>query len=253
MHRFIVRIIFVISFSLGILFGIFFSTSVHKCDISKDYYTKKPKNINYNKWFDSNGLKREKITIDNLRYGSRNYHLESQYLYDNVDILCVILVHNKKNAFAANDTWAQNCNMVKFVYMVNGNEKKKMIPTKKTKENSSWTILCRTLYKLQNNYQWYLIVNDSTFAILENLRLILASLNPNEGHYIGHAVKFWGTMYNMGQAGYVLSNQTLSILKKRFANTSCVADITYMNLEDLYLGIYIYMTICILTCNNLFL
>lgn len=234
MFRFIVLILFFISLSLGVLFAILFS-SVQKCDIST-VYTKAPKNANYNKWFRERGLKREKINLDDLRYGSQKYYLENQYLYENVNISCVILVRNKKNAFAAKNTWAQNCNNVELIYLSNVDEKKKIFPAKKTKENSSWTLLCRTLSSIKSNYNWYLIINDSTFAILENLRLMLANLDPAKGHYVGHAVKFWGTTYNMGQAGYVLSKQALHVLKERFANTSCVADITYMNQEDLYLG-----------------
>lgn len=236
MYRFFVRILFVISFCTGILFGVLYSyLSVQKCDTNSDY-TKAPTNANYSKWFAAKGLRRQKVPLDDLRYGTRKHYSESQYLFDNVDIFCVILVRNKKNAIAANNTWAQNCNKVEFIYTFNGNEKRKMIPTKKTKENSSWTILCRGLQKLPSTSHWYFVLNDSTFAVLENLRLILASLNPNKGHYIGHAVKFWGTTYNMGQAGYVLSKKTLNILKSRLENTSCIADITYMNQEDLYLG-----------------
>lgn len=239
MFRFVTRV-FLISFLIGIFVGQLVPYfAFHKNDIIKGtQFTKPVKNLRYENWFKKNGLKRIKISLDDIRYGSNTYLLENQYLYNIVDILCVILVRNSKNVEAAKNTWAKKCNGIHLIYLSNNN-KKKMMPTKKTKKNSSWTLLCNAFQKLPNNFRWFLIINDSTFAIPENLRIMLAGFSSHKNYYIGHAVKFWGTIYNTGQAGYVLSNGTLQIFKDKFVNgNSCLADASYMNQEDLYLGNY---------------
>lgn len=112
------------------------------------------------------------------------------------------------------------------------------MPVKKSKENSTWSLLCRSLMRIEedSSYNWVLIVNDNTFAMLENLRLFVAPLNSSRNYYLGHAVQFWNRNYNAGQAGYVLSRGSLKELQNNLGNKSCLAETTYLNQEDFYIG-----------------
>lgn len=239
MYHFFTRIVFVIGFFMGIAISvillIYGEDKIYRNQAVKLQYRPTGDSI-YHTWFASTRLVRQKLSFDTLRYSTKLFKTESQYLYEYVTVLCVILTRNTKNAEAAKNTWARSCNNVINVNLTSG-YKRKSIPIKKNKDNSSWVLLCTSLLNIDNNYKWILIVHDDTFAIVENLRPILAGLNESDGYYLGHAVRFLTVTYNMGQAGYVLSKGSLSAIKNKF-NTSeaCRSEITYWNQEDMYLG-----------------
>ncbi|KAI4462264.1 beta13-galactosyltransferase [Holotrichia oblita] len=136
---------------------------------------------------------------------------------------------------AAQATWAKGCNDIELVKL-NKEHRKIRMPVKQNKENSTWSLLCKSLMKISNKHQWVLIVNDNTFALLENLRLLTAPLNYTRNYYLGHPVQFWSINYNTGLAGYVLSQGSIKELQKRLNNDSCITEITYLNQEDFYIG-----------------
>ncbi|GJQ83388.1 hypothetical protein Trydic_g18169 [Trypoxylus dichotomus] len=196
---------------------------------------KAPNNSEYNAWLAKNKIITTKIPSDILRYSKHKYLLESEYLYNRISVLCIILVRNEKNAKAAQATWAQGCNDVELVKL-NTRQRKRRMPVKQNKENSTWCLLCKSLMKIDDKHQWVLVVNDNTFALLENLRLLVAPLNYMKNYYLGHAVQFWNINYNTGQAGYVLSRGSLKQLQNKLGNDSCIAETTYLNQEDFYIG-----------------
>lgn len=240
MFHFFTRVLFVIGFIIGVIIAVILlklkenkNFNVH---VVKTKCVRPLNNSIYNSWFASTRLIRKQLSFDTLRYGDNTLFTESQFLYDKISVLCVILVRNNKNAQAANNTWARSCNDVTFVHLTT-KDKRKIIPIKKNKENTSWVSLCTTLINTAANYKWILVVNDDTFAIVENLRPLLTGLDESEGHYFGHAVTFWMVTYNMGQAGYVLSRGSLLALKQKFnSSDSCRLEKTYWNQEDMYLG-----------------
>nr|CAI5837333.1 unnamed protein product [Callosobruchus analis] len=73
---------------------------------------------------------------------------------------------------------------------------------------------------------------------MENLRYHLAALNPSDKHYLGYAVKFWSTIYNSNDAGYVLSKGAVQSFQKAYLEKDCLNHI-YWNREDFYLGKYL--------------
>lgn len=237
MYHFFSRVLFLV----GFLSGFFLAVYVIK---------QKPHNVNfsttmtlktllidtvYQKWFTSTRLVRKRVSFDLLRYSNKALTTEAKFLYEKVRILCLVLVRNAKNADAAKHTWAKGCNSIELV-TIGSKVKRKILPIKKTKEQSSWVLLCKALLNIQN-YNWVMIVNDSSFVILENLRRLVAGLDYKKGHYLGHAVTFWTTTYNTGQAGYVLSWGSVEAIRKKFNSSShCTSEITYLNQEDMYLG-----------------
>lgn len=186
----------------------------------------------YNNWFNKQQLSKRYINWDQIRYGNASVTLESNYLYEKVPILCLILVKSEKNAQAAKNTWAKSCNQVELVKLPESRKPQ----IKRNKKQSSWVLLCEKMFTV-TNYKWVLIVNDYTFSILENLRYFLAPLNSDQDYYLGHTVTFWGHDYNLGQAGYVLSNGALKKLINKLNKTQdCSKDLTFWNREDFYLG-----------------
>lgn len=225
MTHFYGRIIYLVGVILGIYLAIHFKKQNNPLK-------------NYNEWFKTNLFKRKILLWDLIRYGNRNFTTEAELLYKKVKVLCIILVKNNKNIVAIENTWGKNCNNIKFIYLKN--KLNKMLPIKRTKEQSTWYKLCSSLNELElNDFKWFLIINDDTFVVMENLRYLLAPLNPNQTHYIGHTVKFWNTLYNQAQAGYVLSYASLEILRKNLKNNCSTLNHVYWNKEDFYLGKYL--------------
>lgn len=244
MYHFFSRVLFLFGFMIGVILAlIIIKLTDEKTEVNllKARAIKSLNESIYQKWFASTSLVRKRVSLDSLRYSEKKLLTEAEYLYNKVKILCVILVHNVRNADAARNTWTKGCNGVEYVN-IDTKIKKKIIPIKRTKENSSWVLLCKSLLNVTIDYNWILVVNDDTFALLENLRLLVAGLDSTKGYYLGHAVTFWATTYNMGQAGYVLSRGSLSAIKTKFNTTDfCTSEITYLNQEDMYLGRFIFM------------
>lgn len=193
----------------------------------------------YEAWFRKSNLKRKLLPMDLIRYGDMEQHyLESELLYDKVKVLCVILVRKRKNAAAANQTWSKQCNEKTFIYLQAENVQKVKLPIRPTRLESSWLLLCNAMRGMNTSlFHWALFVNDDTFAIPENLRRMVADVDYNKGHYLGHATTFWGSNYNAAQAGYALSKASIKSIQSRFNSIeSCVAGGRFWKQEDYYLG-----------------
>ena len=59
----------------------------------------------------------------------------------------------------------------------------------------------------QDEIQWVFVTLEDTFALPENLRYYVATMDPQNHHYLGHAMKFWNIIYNWaGEYTILLSN-----------------------------------------------
>lgn len=232
MVNFYLRIaIFLFGVLLGILLAKICVYSIYKHNVPE-----KQSVPSYEVWFRKQGYKRKYVSWDTMRYNKcDNNPTESEVLFKKIKVFCIVFVYNDKNFEGAKHTWLNGCNNFQAISIKT--KKNKFIAVKRTKENSSWFLLCETLKNIIEKYDWYLIVYDTTFVILENLRYFVAPFNSTENYYFGYAVKFWSTVYNSGQAGYVISKGTLksikTILKKECSN------MVYWNREDFYLGMYL--------------
>jgi len=165
---------------------------------------------------------------------------EASYLYNEVHVHCVVFVKKTKNAVAIKNTWAKRCNEVVFFGVKNTS----VISLNVLKPKSSWEYLCHAIRHLwQSNkadLHWALFVPDDVFVIPENLRYYVASLDYREPHYLGDDVTFWGEVYNIGDAGYVLSKGVIYALQMKFNSSElCHKSGKYWRNEDFYLGNYI--------------
>uniref|UniRef100_A0A1Y1N1R7 Hexosyltransferase n=1 Tax=Photinus pyralis TaxID=7054 RepID=A0A1Y1N1R7_PHOPY len=227
-----VALLFIVGFVIGFLIALFLSVIQPKNKLPTHHASLHDL---YEPWFVKQNLRRYRKTFDTLRYSGQTFLTESTYLYNKIEIACLVLVRRIKYVKAAQMTWGTQCNHLEFI---NLKPTKNKLPSKKNITNSAWYLLCKNLSNLPDTFHWVLVLNENTFALLENLRYLVAPLNSSAQYYLGHSMVFWGIRYNSGQAGYLISNGTLSALKRKVKEDSCSSDSVFWNLEDYYLGEY---------------
>ena len=142
------------------------------------------------------------------------------------------------------DTWGPHCNSLRFFSHKFSNAS---IPVEKIKSGSSFELICSSLHRIVQDAEvdhqgkkvdWVLVTSgDNTFALIENLRYFVAPMNQSEPHYLGHAMRFWGQVYNWGDAGFVLSRAAVDkILEKFPTSKSCAGGGRFYKNGDWYLG-----------------
>lgn len=245
MVKFYIRITFICGFFLGLLLSVLVSVIQHnissKVSRNSSVYLKvesqPPVDPLYKKWFNKHNLSRTEVPFDMLRYGNTTmYRTEARYLFDSVEVLCIVVVYKYRNFIAANSTWASRCNQVEPI-SVKFSDIISPFSQRRSPKHSSWFVLCDTLRRIYKVPNWVLVVRDDTFAIVENLRYAVAAFDHNKPYYLGHAMRFWGVTYNSGEAGYALSGGLIRQLKTVFFETKeCLRDVGYRNKEDYYLG-----------------
>ncbi|KAF5276279.1 hypothetical protein FQA39_LY06628 [Lamprigera yunnana] len=228
MPKFLVRLMFVIGFFIGVLLAILLAKVQQSPVMYKIVFQHQTYNL-YETWFSKQNLKRQVVPMDLLRYGGVTYMTESEFLSDKIRLLCVVLVRKVKYAKASILTWTRQCDDVNLVHI-----KRSKLLIRKNKAEAMWPVLCNTLLNTSKSFHWLLVTNDNTFSIIENIKYLVAPLNSSNQYYLGHAVKFWGVSYNSGDAGYLLSNGSLSAIKGN--SNLCNSDTIMWNLEDYYLG-----------------
>ncbi|KAL1498255.1 hypothetical protein ABEB36_009083 [Hypothenemus hampei] len=225
-----------ISFLIGIFLGIFLAIFVNRFVIRHIKSIQNLRETSYKKWADESRISRKKVPWDVLRYTNESFKLESDYLFDKIKITCIFLVQKEENLKAAINTWGNGCQNIVLLHL---EQRHKIMPSKRDKEMSSWVLLCKKLHDIEmNNIDWVLITQDTSYFIMENLRYYLAPLDVKKSHYLGHATKFWGSIYNSRNPGYVLSKRAVEHFQNAFKKEECIKN-SYWNKEDYYLGKYL--------------
>ncbi|XP_066595265.1 C1GALT1-specific chaperone 1-like protein [Prorops nasuta] len=221
--------------------------------ISFQLWMNEERQVTYDRWFSTKKLSRCNINMDNHVYGPKNKSgqmnelLEFEWLKSEVHITCVIFVKKKKLAYSIQNTWGKNCNSL---YFFSRYFNESLVPIIKfdKKVTSSWQLLCESMNYIWNKnsndskiLQWIIFVNDDTMVILENLRYMVAPLDFNKDHYLGHPVILWGQTYNIAQSGYVLSRGAFVKVVQHFSTSQKCADSgKYWKMEDYYLGKHLH-------------
>lgn len=207
---------------------------------------------NYEQWLKQKGLESIPIPREDISYGKKiDNTLESEFLANQTRVVCMILATKKTRSRALNNTWTKYCNQKMFY----GSYHEMKIPYVKLKLYDDSLLSPRTfcfgfidlLNKIEDdNFQWILITTDHTFAIIENLRYMVAPLNYHENFYIGRPVHhYFLGVYNSFDSGIVLSRGTVQLLANTlFLNRSTCAHLpmngmVYGGQFDSYIGLHL--------------
>jgi glycoprotein-N-acetylgalactosamine 3-beta-galactosyltransferase len=227
------------AFSIGFVIGVILaclhinSEKETKCKVEDIF------EISYRRWFSMQNFKKYPVNYSGTAAAAQIS--QASYLHNVVHVHCVVFVKKTKNAVAIQNTWAKHCNEIVFFGVKNSSA----VSLTVLKPKSSWQYLCdgiRHLWKYNKaDLHWALFVPDDVFVVPENLRYYVASLNYNEPHYLGDDVTFWGNVYNVGEAGYVLSKGAIYALQMKFNSSElCHKSGKYWRNEDFYLGKYMF-------------
>jgi hypothetical protein len=146
-------------------------------------------------------------------------------------IFCFVLTQPdnfRSKAMVAYDSWAKECDKVKFISVIPkslkaSSESNELMfedklpllqPTGHVVENYNnltdkvFKTIAELYKKYSSDYDWFLKADDDTFVFVENLRTFLIDKNPDKLSYYGQNLKEWIA----GGAGYVLSQATVKKL-----------------------------------------
>ncbi|KAK6187773.1 hypothetical protein SNE40_005725 [Patella caerulea] len=171
----------------------------------------------------------EKLFDFKTRQHYENNNINSNYfetdkkfvdLKDKVKILCWIMTipkHLKTRAIAVKETWAPHCNKYVFLSGVENKTfpvvKLNIVEGKHHLTNKTYACLSYLYRNYGQEYDWFLKADDDTYIIVENLRYMLHSFNPDNPLFIGRKFKMIvPNGYMSGGAGYVLSRQALELV-----------------------------------------
>ncbi|XP_077434407.1 C1GALT1-specific chaperone 1 [Vanacampus margaritifer] len=127
-----------------------------------------------------------------------------------VRVYCVIMVHPKILTYWATavGTWSKHCDKAVFYT----SESSKALEAVDLQEEDDWVRLCKALkhtYKNAGDLSWFFVAQPTTFAIIENLKYLLLTKDPNEPFYMGNTVKSGELEYVAYESGIVLSYEAL--------------------------------------------
>ncbi|CAG5989441.1 C1GALT1-specific chaperone 1 [Menidia menidia] len=142
---------------------------------------------------------------------------QAQHLTSQVRVYCVIMVQPKNIVFWATalDTWSKHCDKPVFYT----SESSKALEAVDLKEKDDWVRLRKALkhaFENAGDLRWFFVAQPSTFAIIENLKYLVLSKDPDEPFYLGKAVKSGELEYVEYESGIVLSHNALKRLVSVF-------------------------------------
>uniref|UniRef100_A0A0K0DYR0 N-acetylgalactosaminide beta-1,3-galactosyltransferase n=1 Tax=Strongyloides stercoralis TaxID=6248 RepID=A0A0K0DYR0_STRER len=118
----------------------------------------------------------------------------SKELYNKIKIFCIVLTkpeHRIIRVNALKTTWLKRCN--KYKYIVTGKIRKSKKGKRQTVYFPIKNILLTTIKELYKEHtsdiHWFLIVDDTSYVVMENLRYMLYPYNPNETLSVGFDIK----------------------------------------------------------------
>nr|XP_027197021.1 glycoprotein-N-acetylgalactosamine 3-beta-galactosyltransferase 1-like [Dermatophagoides pteronyssinus] len=209
--------------------------------------------VNYDKWLASLSLESVRIPHEQISYGINrsSLMLESEWLANRTRILCLVLATTRSRIRAVNQTWTRHCNERHFY----GGFHEKKEPYVKLKFLDDSLLSPRTfclafidlMTRIKHDYDWLLITTDQTFAIVENLRHLVAPLDSRNRFYIGRPVQhYFLGVYNSFESGIVLSRGSVDLLANNLFvgnRTTCIDlstnGLIYGGQFDSYMGMFL--------------
>ncbi|XP_070206365.1 glycoprotein-N-acetylgalactosamine 3-beta-galactosyltransferase 1-like isoform X2 [Littorina saxatilis] len=169
------------------------------------------------------------FTIYSRRLSSDQVHVNTEVadeLASKIRILCFVTTTAvyQERALAINATWLKRCTRHLFVtslplpiFHPNNVLHLSEIPDGKRHLTAKTFAALQYLYLHElNTYDWFVKADDDVFLIVENLRLMLSKLSPDDPVYLGHHFRLYAhNGYMSGGASYVLSRGALRIMGKQ--------------------------------------
>ncbi|XP_070183978.1 glycoprotein-N-acetylgalactosamine 3-beta-galactosyltransferase 1-like [Littorina saxatilis] len=163
------------------------------------------------------------------RLPSDQVHVNTEVADDlasKVRILCFVTttVSYQDRALAVNATWLKRCTRHLFVtslplpiFHPNNVLHLPDIPDGRQHLTAKTFATLQHLYLHElGTYDWFIKADDDVYLIVENLRLMLSKLSPDDPVYLGHHFRLKvHNGYMSGGASYVLSRGALSIMGKQ--------------------------------------
>ncbi|KAF7228400.1 C1GALT1-specific chaperone 1 [Nothobranchius furzeri] len=151
---------------------------------------------------------------DELKHFSDGQLLE---LNNRIQVYCIIMVQPKNLVYWATtlDTWSKHCDKPVFYT----SEASKALEAIDLNEKDDWSRLRKALthaYKNAGDLRWFFLAQPTTFAIIENLKYLVLTKDPEEPFYLGRAVKSGELEYVEYDGGIVLSYEALKRLVQVF-------------------------------------
>ncbi|XP_013399330.1 glycoprotein-N-acetylgalactosamine 3-beta-galactosyltransferase 1 isoform X2 [Lingula anatina] len=140
-------------------------------------------------------------------------------LYNEVKVLCWVMTspdNFESKAQHVKATWGKRCNKLLFM----SSKADLLLPVIKLPVGEGRSNLWRKTreafkYVYEHHFKdfdWFFKVDDDTFVVMENLRLLLKRFVPDKPYYIGRRFKpYIDQGYMSGGAGYVLSKAALEL------------------------------------------
>ncbi|KRX21027.1 Glycoprotein-N-acetylgalactosamine 3-beta-galactosyltransferase 1 [Trichinella nelsoni] len=245
--------IFLIGFCTGCFFGFcYFSDFGKKYDAIYDSQPAQLSDINHSLMLLSNQ------SINNghsFHFQTGDIHNESDFIHagsrtvadivsNKVRVFCLVMTtkeNHESKAWAVHATWLSRCNGYMFgssvddpiLHAVNLNVPRgRQYLWRKTRKAFEYIYA-----NLLNDYDWFLKADDDTYVIVENLRLLLSSYDPDKPHYFGYMLKYNGepdALYMSGGAGYVLSRKAVELVVRDVISKRPALDVMFP--EDVQMG-----------------
>ncbi|KAG7264415.1 hypothetical protein CRUP_014324, partial [Coryphaenoides rupestris] len=179
---------------------------------------------------DARNWKKERSALFNLNHPhhrGEDGHMADE-LYKKVRILCWVMTGPKNlqtKARHVKATWSRHCNVVVFMSSVDDPDFPTVgLDTKEGRDQLYWKTIRAYHYAYEHHIDeadWFLKADDDTYAIVDNLRWVLANHTPEEPVYFGRRFKPYTKQgYMSGGAGYVLSKEALRRFVEGF-KTEC--------------------------------
>jgi len=203
---------------------------------------------------------------------------EAHFLYSKVPVVCVVFnPESTKSVSAVVHTWGKHCNEIRFYYTMsrrssfkpeerpvifnvtsspvfqnNPHLVGKVRVVDVAKAQSEFGLMCRAFRQVFKHHRkrvkanlepapWVLVAPDNSFVLTENLRFYVAPMNQSQGHYLGHAMQFWGSTYNWMAAGFAMSWPAVSSLVAKFpTEADCDKGGKFWKNGDWYLGKHLH-------------
>ncbi|XP_055389325.1 glycoprotein-N-acetylgalactosamine 3-beta-galactosyltransferase 1-like [Condylostylus longicornis] len=179
-------------------------------------------------------------------HNNHNNRPHTRKIFKEVKVLCWILTspdNHIKRAQHVKKTWGKRCNKLIFVSSQDDTRIDAIGFNVTEGRDFLWDKTRAAFNHIYENYldeyDWFLKADDDTYVIMENLRYLLASHDPNIPIYFGSKFQLPGATYMSGGAGYVLSKEALKRLVEVAFENDQICRIDGLN-EDFEMGLCLH-------------